>query len=170
MSDARFKCPHCGQIFAGLAEDAGLETDCPSCGKTFRLEILKDARPARPSGLMCYCGMFRNYVKFSGRAARREFWWAVLFNMLAAFLFGMADELVFDEYDDWKGAFALLYLLATSLPMLALQFRRLHDTNKSGWWWLLLPLPVVNLAYLVWLIDAGDKGRNRFGPDPKGRE
>jgi uncharacterized membrane protein YhaH (DUF805 family) len=119
---------------------------------------------------MCYFGMFRNYVKFSGRVTRREFWWAVLFNMLAAFLFGMADELAFDEYDDWKGIFALVYVLGTFLPMLALQFRRLHDTNKSGWWWLLLPLPVVNLAYLVWLIDDGDPGRNRFGSDPKGRE
>ena len=60
-------------------------------------------------------------------------------------------------------------ILASLLPMIAIQFRRLHDTNKSGWWWLLLPLPVINLAYFVWLMDDGDKGRNRFGPDPKGR-
>lgn len=56
---------------------------------------------------------------------------------------------------------------ATLLPMLAVTARRLHDTNKSGWWVLLTLVPVLHLAYLAWILTNGDKGPNRFGPDPK---
>ena len=169
MSTMRFKCPHCGQVLEGSSEDAGAEAECPSCGKAFILESIGVAPGARPNGLMCYFGIFRQYVKFSGRASRREFWYAFLFNFLAYTLAGLIDGLLFDEDDNYQHLFFGLCSLATLLPMIALQFRRLHDTNKSGWWWLLLPLPVLNLVYLVWLTDDGDRGVNRFGPDPKGR-
>ena len=169
MSDVRYQCPHCGQAFEGSSEYAGTETECPSCGKTFKLEAIGTVSAGRPNGLMCYFGIFKQYVKFSGRARRREFWYAFLFNWLAIFCVGFLDGFIFDEYDDYRYLIPGLYVLASLLPMIAIQFRRLHDTNKSGWWWLLLPLPVVNLAYFVWLMDDGDKGRNRFGPDPKGR-
>ena len=90
-------------------------------------------------------------------------------SFLAGNCAGCIDGFIFDEYDDYQYLIPGLYILASLIPMIAIQFRRLHDTNKSGWWWLLLPLPVVNLAYFVWLMDDGDKGRSRFGPDPKGR-
>ena len=123
----------------------------------------------RPNGLMCFFGIFKQYVKFSGRARRREFWYALLFNWIVVGIAKIIDGFIFDEYDYYRNLLPCLYIFASLLPMVAIQFRRLHDTNKSGWWWLLLPLPVVNLAYFVWLMDDGDKGRNRFGPDPKGR-
>lgn len=170
MSEVRFKCPHCEQIFEGAREDVGAEAECPSCGKVFTLEVLELPLAKRPNGLMCYFGIFKHYVKFGGRVRRREFWYAFLFNFIALTIALVIDLLEFDEYDDWNFIVVGVYFLITFIPMLALQFRRLHDTNKSGWWWLLIPLPVVDLAYLVWLIDDGDKGSNRFGPDPKGRE
>ena len=170
MSDVRFKCSNCGQMFEGSSEDVGAEAECPLCSKAFKLEAIGMAPAARPNGLQCYLGIFRQYVKFSGRARRREFWYAFVFNWIAIFIASFIDGLFFDEYDDHQHLFPGLYLLASLLPMIAIQFRRLHDTNKSGWWWLLLPLPVINIAYFVWLMDNGDKGRNRFGPDPKGRE
>ena len=169
MINVRYQCPHCGQIFEGSGEYVGTETECPSCGKAFMLEAIDEAPATRPNGLMCYCGIFSNYVKFSGRASRREFWYAFLFHFIATFIAGFIDGVAFDEYDDYPHLFSGLYALASLLPMIAIQFRRLHDTNKNGWWWLLLPMPVINLAYLVWLIDDGDRGQNRFGPDPKGR-
>lgn len=170
MSNVRFRCQHCGQMFEGAAEDAWAEAECPSCGKAFKLEPIGVALAVRPSGLQCYFWMLKNYIKFSGRTQRREFWWAVLFNIIALVGLFVVDMLAFDvEDDDWCPWFFLVYLLASVVPMVALQFRRLHDTGKNGWWWLLFPLPVVDVAYLVWLIDDGDKGRNRFGPDPKGR-
>ena len=165
MSDARYRCPHCGQVFEGSAGDAGSEADCPSCGKAFRLEpVAGTVAKKRPSPIRLYFGCFGKYCKFRGRACRREFWWAFAFNMLAGAIVAFLDTL-FSGPDG--GVIAGIFLLATFLPMLAVHVRRLHDTNKSAWWILLFLLPVLNIAYIVWLATDGDKGKNRFGPDPK---
>ena len=170
MSNVRFKCPHCGQMSEGAAEFIGMETECPSCGKAFRLEAVSGVAATRPNGFMCFLGIFRKYVGFRGRASRREFWYAVLFWILTSIIFGVIDALVFDSHDDAQGAIVGLYLLAAALPMSAVAFRRLHDVGKSGWWFLLQYMPVLQIACFVWLATDGDKGPNRFGPDPKGRE
>ncbi len=171
MSYVRFKCPHCGQMFEGAREDAGSEAECPSCGKAFKLEPLTEIEvKSRPVAIFWYFGCFRKYVGFRGRARRREFWWAFLFQFVAIFVIGFIDAIIWDEYDEQRYLLVGLFLLATLLPIMAVHVRRLHDTNKSAWWVLLLPLPVLNIAYFVWLATDGDKGRNRFGPDPKGRE
>lgn len=170
MKNARFRCPHCGQISEGASEFIGMETSCPSCGKAFKLEAADEALAKRPNGLQCYLGIFKNYVKFRGRARRREYWYAVLFNVIAGVIARVIDVLVFDEYDSKQGLIIGLFGLAVALPMLAVTSRRLHDTGKSGWWLLLQFMPVLQIACFVWLATDGDKGINRFGPDPKGRE
>jgi uncharacterized membrane protein YhaH (DUF805 family) len=59
--------------------------------------------------------------------------------------------------------------LATLLPTLAVVIRRLHDTNKSGWWWLITFVPFVGgLVLLMFECLPGDQGPNQYGPDPKG--
>lgn len=165
----KFKCPHCGQVSEGLAQYAGTEDNCPSCGKRFQLVAMTEVLTQKQNCLMCYVGMLRRYVGFSGRTPRREFWWALLFNTIASFIVAVLDGIVFTGYNDPQGLFIWIYLLATLLPLLAIQVRRLHDTNKSGWWVLLVPIPVINLAYLVWLATDSDKGTNRFGADTKSR-
>ena len=168
MSDVRFKCPHCGQMFEGEKEDAGSETDCPSCGKAFRLEPLTGiAVKSCPAAIFWYFGCFRKYVGFRGRARRREFWWAFLFQFVATFVVGCIDAMIWDD-DEQRYLLVGLFLLATLLPIIAVHVRRLHDTNKSAWWIPLLALPPIDIAYIVWLATDGDKGRNRFGPDPRG--
>ena len=102
--------------------------------------------------------MFKRYVGFRGRSCRREFWWAFLLNTIVSFVLAIVDEAVFG-----------IYFLVALLPLMAIQVRRLHDTSKSGWWVFLLPMPILNIAYLVWLATDGDKGKNRFGDDPKWR-
>ena len=170
MSSVRFRCPHCGQVSEGVGEDAGAEAECPSCGKAFRLEIVGEAPVARPSGLQCYLGIFRKYATFSGRARRREYWYALLLNVVVGAIAGIVDAMIFDEDDGNKGLVIGLFGLGVALPMFAVAFRRLHDTGKSGWWLLLQFMPVLQIACFVWLATDGDRGRNRFGPDPKGRE
>jgi len=49
----------------------------------------------------------------------------------------------------------------------AVASRRLHDTGKIGWWWLLQFMPILQIVCLVWIATDGDVGRNRFSPDPK---
>lgn len=166
MSDARlFRCPQCGQSYEGSAEDIGSEFSCEKCGATFRLDPDAAAPVSgkrRPSGFGCWLGTLRRYAGFRGRARRREYWWANVFEFLLMFVAGFVDAIV--EADQW---IVVAIGAATLLPMLAVTARRLHDTDKSAWWMLLTLVPVLHLAYLAWILTNGDKGPNRFGPDPK---
>ena len=164
MSDAIFKCPHCGQMFNGSKEDVGVEAECPSCGNNFRLEDM-GALEKRPNGFMCYLGIFKNYFGFRGRMRRREFWWAFLF-WWGVYLAALIVDFMVWNSPNWC---IVLVSLGTFIPLAAAHVRRLHDTNKSGWWMPLILLCPINIAYFVWLATEGDKGQNRFGNDPKGQ-
>lgn len=103
---------------------------------------------------------FSNYVNFSGRACRSELWWWALFVAIVALGTFILDTVtgVPLTYPIW--------LLATLLPNLALQIRRLHDLDKSGWFWLLNFIPLIGaIILLVWYCTKGTEGANRFGPD-----
>lgn len=163
--EAVFKCPHCGQACNGSREDIGAEAECPSCGNAFILKAVGGAFEKRPSGIMCFFGIFRRYFGFKGRMPRRDFWWAFLFWLISYFVSAVVDMMIWESPDRC----AALFLLGTMTPLVAAQVRRLHDTGKSGWWVLLIFLCPINIAYFVWLATAGDKGQNRFGVDPKER-
>ena len=164
MSEAVFRCPHCGQLFNGANEDIGTEAECPSCGNIFCLEGM-GAHGKQPTGFMCYLGIFKKYFGFRGRMRRREFWWAFFFWWVVYILSIVVDFLIWGS----PNLCAAIVSLGTLIPLVAAQVRRLHDTNKSGWWVPLILLCPINIAYFVWLATDGDKGVNRFGSDPKGR-
>ena len=164
MKSVQFKCPYCGQTYECSASDVGADAECGECGNSFRIK--PDAVSFvenRPTGFGCYIGVFKRYFDFRGRLARREFWWAVLFNAIIYFIAGFVDALAFGESDDSTHIVTSLISRVTIVPMIAAQVRRLHDTDKSGWLVCLSPLPVLNIAYLVWLSHKGDQGVNRFG-------
>ena len=81
---------------------------------------------------------FSKYAEFSGRATRPEFWWFALFTFLA----GLAISQL-------SGALNAVFSIATLLPSLAVGARRLHDTNRSGWWQLLWLVPLVGWIVLI---------------------
>lgn len=167
MSEAIFKCPHCGQMFNGSKDDVGAEAECPSCGKAFTLERLSEEDGGHPNAFICYLGIFRNYFGFKGRMQRREFWWAFFFEWMACLVSLLVDFMIWGWGElNWCTG---IIVLGTFIPFEAAQVRRLHDTNKSGWWLPLILLCPINIAYFVWLATDGDKGQNRFGQDPKGR-
>jgi uncharacterized membrane protein YhaH (DUF805 family) len=110
---------------------------------------------------------FANYVNFSGRALPSEFWWWQLFTLLVAFAGGMVDG-AFDLNSD---VIADLWALVVLLPSLAVSVRRLHDRDTSGWWLFALMIPFAGLVLLiVWFIQDGTPGTNRFGADPRHRD
>ena len=76
---------------------------------------------------------FSKYVTFSGRASRSEYWYFVLFTILAAFALGLVDGVLGTGTSD-GGLLSGLFSLVTLLPSLAVAFRRLHDVGRSGWW------------------------------------
>lgn len=99
---------------------------------------------------------FSNYATFSGRASRSEFWWFVLFCIL------LAIPLAF------LGPLAPLLLIPLWIPAISVEVRRLHDTDRSGWWFWIALIPIVGLIKFVWYCRRGTVGENRFGPDPLG--
>jgi uncharacterized membrane protein YhaH (DUF805 family) len=109
---------------------------------------------------------FFNYANFLGRASRSEFWWFQLFVLLGEVAAALVD--VFGNFTILDGSpLATLFWLATLIPDLAVMARRLHDTDSSGWWLLLMLIPFIGIVVLiVWWCLEGSKGDNRFGADP----
>jgi len=104
---------------------------------------------------------FANYVNFSDRASRSEYWYFLLFYNIGVFA-GVA----IDTWIIGLPIIAWTFILATILPLLSVSVRRLHDLDRSGWWVLLDLVPLVGwIILLVWFCTKGTDGPNRFGPD-----
>jgi len=112
----------------------------------------------------------KKYACFSGRARRQEYWLFVLFNFIAAFVVGFVGGFLAGATGITAFAFlAPIYNLAVLIPGFAVLFRRLHDTGRSGWWWLIALVPFVGwIVLLVFCCLDSQPGENRYGPNPKG--
>lgn len=119
-----------------------------------------------------YLKVLKNYVGFSGRARRKEYWMFVLFSIIAAVIAMVLDNILgLASKTTGYGPIYMLYALAVFLPSLAVGIRRLHDIGKSGWWTLLCFVPLIGaIVLIVWAATEGDRGDNAYGPDPKAGE
>jgi len=89
---------------------------------------------------------FKKYADFNGRATRPEFWWFMLFLFVCNLVTGAISSVV-----------ALVFYLATVVPSLAATVRRLHDTNRSGWWVLIGLIPFIGwIVMIVFLAQPGE--------------
>jgi len=117
----------------------------------------------------------RRYADFSGRSRRKEYWMFFLAYMLVAIALGIVGVMLGGFPSDQSAGgpplmMILLGLLVLVLiiPSLAVQVRRFHDQDKSGWFVLLNFVPYVGgIIVLVFMCLEGTRGENRFGPDPK---
>ena len=111
------------------------------------------------------------YATFQGRAARPEYWWWVLATLILFIALGILDGVIFAPMmgyeafsEDAGQPLSFLASLALLLPNLAVAVRRLHDTDRSGWWLLLGFIPLIGtLVLLFFMIQRGTDGANRFG-------
>ena len=110
---------------------------------------------------------FLKWNDFRTRSSRSEYWWATLFVGLASYLVGgVTEALVFNAMS--------IALLITMLPIqlfiiiasTCLVIRRLHDVDRSGWWYLIVFTIVGMIPLLIWYCTKGTEGDNRFGKDP----
>jgi len=116
-----------------------------------------------------YLSAMRNYAKFSGRARRAEYWYFTLFALLIAIGVMLVESFLgtFSE-EAGIGVVSGLYLLAITVPGLAVMVRRLHDTGRSGWWYFISLIPLIGgLVLLFFLAQDSEPGENDFGPNPK---
>jgi len=116
-----------------------------------------------------YLSVLTKYAVFSGRARRKEYWMFVLFNIIFAFVAMILDNAFGTTITgEGYGAIYFLYTLAIIVPALAVTVRRLHDVGKSGWFLLIVLIPIVGAIWLLVLAcTAGDAGKNAYGPNPK---
>ena len=141
----------------------------------------------------------KKYADFSGRAPRAEYWWFALAVIVCYVIVNIVESLlgINQMVLGLYGPLMVLLWLGTLLPQIAVSVRRLHDTNRSGWWLLVVVIPYAILGFtmgqaaasggtsglatagifglialvgaivlLVFLVLPGNKGDNRFGPDP----
>lgn len=119
-----------------------------------------------------------NYANFNGRARRKEYWiytliLTVLLIALMAIMFSalsLSDETRIETGPSGYLTVLLLFvfLVVHFIPSLALTVRRLHDTGKSGWWYLIVFVPYLgNFVIFIFTLIDGDEGENKYGPNPK---
>ncbi|HEY3590390.1 MAG TPA: DUF805 domain-containing protein [Buttiauxella sp.] len=115
-----------------------------------------------------YFKVLKNYVGFSGRARRKEFWMFILVNLVLTGVLTILDKMLGLRIAKDEGLLTTIYGVLIFLPYWAVQFRRLHDTDRSAWWLLLLLIPIVGwLIILAFNCQSGTAGANKFGRDPK---
>jgi len=133
-----------------------------------------------------YLNVIRNnYANFQGRARRREYWMFTLINSVILILLQIPVQGAVIAMAAQSDANAnpsagltgvtliflillVVYSLAVMVPSIAVTVRRLHDTSKSGWWYLLNLIPLGSLVILVFMVLDSEPGSNKWGPNPKG--
>ena len=126
---------------------------------------------------------YRRYAEFSGRSGRQEYWMFFLFNMLVYLVLGGAAAAFFiaraasgDTSTDASVpvvgivmvGLLVIFALATIIPSLAVQVRRFHDQDKSGWFVLLGLIPYAGgLILFIFMLLEGTRGPNQYGADPR---
>ncbi len=113
----------------------------------------------------------RRYADFSGRSRRKEYWMFVLGVLIVTIVLSIVEGIlglsgmVAGAY----GPVTALFFLGIIVPSIAVQVRRMHDQDKSGWWVLIALIPLIgSIVLLVFMCLEGTRGDNRFGADPKG--
>lgn len=116
-----------------------------------------------------YLHVFKNYATFSGRARRKEYWMFFLISALISIVLTLLDILLGTYSVEYEaGLFSGLYSLLILIPSIAVVVRRLHDTDRSGWWILISLIPLIGVIVLfVFICLDSQPGTNRFGANPK---
>jgi uncharacterized membrane protein YhaH (DUF805 family) len=116
-----------------------------------------------------YLDVLKKYAVFHGRARRKEYWYFGLVNPIITMALAVIDGITGSFIAEADiGLLSGLYTLGVLLPGIVVSVRRLHDTNRTGWWLLIYLIPVIGaLVFLVFVVQDGKPGENRYGPNPK---
>ncbi|WP_394132729.1 DUF805 domain-containing protein [Shewanella maritima] len=115
-----------------------------------------------------YLKVLKQYFDFGGRARRKEYWMFYLINTIISIAITLV-EMGIGTYDEVSGygIFSSIYSLLVLIPSIAVSVRRLHDTDHSGWWLLLLFIPILGWLFLLVVFCFNSKEDNEYGPNPK---
>lgn len=111
-----------------------------------------------------YLEVLKKYAVFNGRARRKEYWMFFLFNFIIGFVLGIVGGGNLGSL----GIILMLFKLAVLIPSIAVSVRRLHDTERSGWWLLIGFVPIIGaIVLLVFMVQDSQSGQNQYGTNPK---
>src|SRR5436853_7471427 len=116
-----------------------------------------------------YLQALKKYADFTGRARRKEYCFFVLFNIIISVVLTVCDVFM-GTYSAAAsiGILTGIYTLAVLIPGIAVSVRRLHDTGRSGWWLLIVLVPLIGwIVLLIFMLSDGQPGQNADGPSPK---
>jgi len=118
--------------------------------------------PSIPFGYLMVA--LQKYATFSGRSRRAEYWSFTLANIIiAVVLYGLGAMM-----DSSIGSIIYMcYAVATIIPGIAVTIRRLHDSGRSGWYFLIALIPLINLIMIYFMLVDSQPGSNEYGPNPK---
>jgi uncharacterized membrane protein YhaH (DUF805 family) len=116
-----------------------------------------------------YLEVLKKYAVFSGRARSKEYWYFVLFNIIISFVLAVIDVATGSfSAEAGIGLLGGIYTLAVLIPSIAVLVRRLHDTERSGWWLLIGLVPLIgSIVLLVFMVQDSKPGQNQYGANPK---
>ena len=116
-----------------------------------------------------YLDVLRKYATFDGRARRKEYWYFILFNAIAQFILTIIDSVTGSfSPETGIGLLAGIYTLVVLIPSIAVSVRRLHDTERSGWWLLAALIPLIGAIVLfIFMVLDSQADENKFGINPK---
>lgn len=115
-----------------------------------------------------YLAVLKKYADFEGRARRKEYWMFILFNILISFVIGILGAIIGETGGLITVSLSGLYSLFIFIPSIAVTVRRLHDTNRTGWWILIWFIPVIGWVILfIFMILDSDPNANAYGENPK---
>ena len=110
-----------------------------------------------------YLEVLKKYAEFNGRARRTEYWMFCLINFIIGFVLGFVEGII-----GTGSVLLIIYSLAVMIPSIAVSIRRLHDTNRSGWWLLITLIPFIGgIILIIFTAQDSQAGDNQFGPNPK---
>jgi uncharacterized membrane protein YhaH (DUF805 family) len=112
-----------------------------------------------------YFEVLKKYAVFSGRARRKEYWYFFLFNFIISIILSVIDGATGST---GMGLLSGVYALAVLIPGLAVSVRRLHDTDRTGWWLLIALIPFIGaIVLLIFMVQDSTPGQNQYGDNPK---
>ena len=115
-----------------------------------------------------YLKALKRYATFSGRSQRAEYWYFTLFYIVGIFILTIIDMMI-GTFNEAAGIGILSgsFLFSHFIPSLAVSIRRLHDINKTGWWYLINIIPLIGLIIFFIFTILDSKENNEYGENPK---
>jgi uncharacterized membrane protein YhaH (DUF805 family) len=115
-----------------------------------------------------YLTALKKYAVFSGRSRRKEYWMFCLFSVIFTIAAMILDSVLGSAIGMGYGVIYLLYTLAVFIPSIAVSVRRLHDVGKSGWFLLIVLIPIIGgIWFIILVCSNSEAGETKYGPNPK---